>query len=152
MSFDTDADLREFFAGISTIAVVGCSDSTEKPAHYVPHYLQQQGFRVIPVNPLHAEVLGLPAFRSLLDIDVAVDVVNVFRPAAEAAGLARQAVAIGASAFWLQKEIVSAEAAEICRAAGIAVVMDRCLGVAHRDAHLGVGPPRPEGYQGETDH
>lgn len=140
MNLDTDDGVREFFASVSTIAVVGCSDVHGKPAFYVPHYLQERGFRVIPVNPFHSSVLGRPAYRSLVEVPDAVDVVDVFRPAAEAPDLARAAVAIGAKTFWLQKEIVSAEAEEICRAAHVDFVENRCLGTMHRDAHGGGGP------------
>jgi predicted CoA-binding protein len=117
--------LREF----ETIAVVGISRDPEKAAHSVPRALQKAGFRVIPVNP-HAEtLLDVPVFRSLADIDRAVDVVLVFRPSDEAADVARQAAAIGAKALWLQLGIRSEEARRIAESAGMLFVQDQCIAV-----------------------
>jgi hypothetical protein len=96
----------------------------------VPEQLHRFGFRIIPVNPNASGTLfGEPVRASLLDIDEAVDLVDVFRPAADAPEIARQAVAIGAGALWLQTDIVSAEARQIAEAAGIDYVEDHCTGV-----------------------
>ncbi|HEY8942806.1 MAG TPA: CoA-binding protein [Polyangiaceae bacterium] len=117
--------LREF----ETIAVVGISRDPEKAAHSVPRALQKAGFRVLPVNP-HAEtLLDVPVFRTLADIDRAVDVVLVFRPSDEAADVARQAAAIGAKALWLQLGIRSEEARRIAESAGMLFVQDQCIAV-----------------------
>jgi predicted CoA-binding protein len=110
--------------------VVGASRDPSKPGHSVPDQLHRAGFRVIPVNP-HASgsLFGEPVRASLLDIGEPVDLVDVFRPSAEAPEIARQAVAIGAGALWLQSDIVSGEARDIAEAAGIDYVEDRCTGV-----------------------
>jgi uncharacterized protein len=124
------ASPRDILARSRTIAVVGASRDPGKPGHGVPAELRRHGFRIIPVNP-HAPgtLFGEPVRPSLLDIDEPVDLVDVFRPAADAPEIARQAVAIGARALWLQSDIVSAEARSIAEAAGMDYVEDRCTGV-----------------------
>jgi uncharacterized protein len=125
-------ELRAIYADTATIAVVGASANPEKPAHTIPAYLREVGFRIVPVNPAAEEILGVTAYPRLEDVPVPVDVVEVFRPAAEAPEIARSAVAIGAKVLWLQEGIVSEEAAAIAREGGLRVVMDRCMGVTHR--------------------
>jgi predicted CoA-binding protein len=117
--------LREF----RTIAVVGLSRDPSKAAHAIPARLQRSGFRVIPVNPFITEVLGEKSYAALRDVPFSVEVVLVFRPAAQAADVARDAVAIGAKALWLQQGIVSTEARQIATEAGLLYVEDRCMGV-----------------------
>jgi uncharacterized protein len=112
-----------------TIAVVGLSRSIEKAAHSVPRALQAFGFRVIPVNPTAGTLLGEKAYKKLGDIREPVEVVLVFRPSQEAPEVARQAVAIGAKALWLQMGIASDEARGIAESAGLLYVEDRCIGV-----------------------
>ena len=134
---------RELLEGIRTIAVVGASDDPSKAAHAIPRLLVEAGYDVIPVNPNRDEVFGLPAYPRLADVPRHVDLVNVFRPAAFAPGIARESVAIGADAFWLQLDLRSPEARAICEDAGLAYVEDECLGVVVRV--LGVHPrPLPE--------
>jgi uncharacterized protein len=122
---------HDILARSRTIAVVGASRDPEKPGHGVPAQLQRFGFRIIPVNPNAAGsvLFGETVRASLLEIDEPVDIVDVFRPAADAPEIARQAVAIGAGALWLQTDIVSAEARRIAEAGGIDYVEDRCTGV-----------------------
>jgi predicted CoA-binding protein len=132
--------LRRIYAEARTIAVVGASADETKAAHQVPRYLQRQGYRILPVNPRGGELLGERAYRTLAEIDVPVDVVDVFRPAAEAPEIARQAVAIGAKVLWLQLGIASEEARRIGESAGLTVVMDRCMGATHAQLGLGPGP------------
>jgi predicted CoA-binding protein len=124
-----------------TIAVVGASADGAKEANRIPEYLQAQGYRIRPVNPRGGTILGEAVAVSLADVDEPVDVVDLFRPAAEAADIARQAVAIGAKVLWLQLDIVSEEARGIAEQAGLTVVMDRCIGAVHRE--LGLGPVTP---------
>ena len=112
-----------------TIAVVGLSADPTKAAHSVPAAMQAYGWDVIPVNPNAERVLGRKSYPRLADVPVAVEVVNVFRPSAEAPDIARQAVAIGAKAIWLQLGIVSAEARQIATDAGLLYVEDRCIAV-----------------------
>ena len=117
--------LREF----DTIAVVGASREPSKAAHDVPAQLQAAGFRIVPVNP-HAEtLLGQRVYRTLADIPFPVDVVLVFRPSQDAPEVARQAVAIGAKALWLQQGIASDEARSTAEAAGLQYVEDTCSAV-----------------------
>jgi uncharacterized protein len=123
-----------------TIAVVGASADPSKAAYRIPRYLQQQGYRIIPVNPRGGEILGEPVYSTLLDVHEPIDVVDVFRPAAEAPEVARQAAAIGASVLWLQLGILSDEARQIATDAGLQVVMDRCMGATHAALGLGAGP------------
>jgi uncharacterized protein len=139
-----DASLRQRLVGIfaetRTIAVVGASADPSKPAHAIPRYLQGQGYRIVPVNPRGGELLGEPVARSLAEVDGPVDVVEVFRPAQEAPRIAREAVKVGAKVLWLQLGIVSQEARQVAEAAGLTVVMDRCMGETHRQLALGPGP------------
>ena len=139
-----DASLRERLVGIfaetKTIAVVGASADPSKPAHTIPRYLQRQGYRILPVNPRGGELLGEPVARSLAEVDGPVDVVEVFRPAEEAPRIAREAVEVGAKVLWLQLGIVSQEARQVAEAAGLTVVMDRCMGETHGRLGLGPGP------------
>jgi predicted CoA-binding protein len=140
-----EASLREqllrIYTETRTIAVVGASADESKAAHQVPRYLQSQGYRIVPVNPRGGKIFGETAFRSLAEIDVPVDVVEVFRPAEEAPEIARQAIAIGAKVLWLQLGIVSEEARRLAESAGLTVVMNRCMGETHK--YLGLGPDDP---------
>ena len=132
--------LRRIYAETRTIAVVGASADASKAAHQVPRYLQHQGYRILPVNPRGGELFGEHVYHSLADIDIPVDVVEVFRPPQEAPEIARQAIAIGAKVLWLQLGIVSEEALQVAEAAGMTVVMDRCMGATHALLGLGPGP------------
>jgi uncharacterized protein len=133
-------ELLRIYNQSRTIAVVGASADASKPAHEVPAYLQSQGYRILPVNPRGGEIFGEHVFHSLTEIDVPVDVVEVFRPAQEAPEIARQAVTIGAKVLWLQLGIVSEEARQIAESAGLTVIMDRCMGATHAQLGLGPGP------------
>jgi predicted CoA-binding protein len=119
---------REILERSRTVAVVGASSDESKPANTVPAKLQRAGFNVIPVNPGGKEILGRSAVKSLSEIDEPVDVVEVFRPAEEAPEIAREAVAIGAKALWLQVDIRSDEARRIAEEGGLDYVEDRCMG------------------------
>jgi predicted CoA-binding protein len=134
-------ELREIYAGTKTIAVVGASNDESKAANEIPRYLQRQGFRIIPVNPRGGEILGERAYPSLTEVDVPVDVVDVFRPSEETPNIARDAVSIGAKVLWLQLGIESEEAARIANEGGLTTVMNMCMGATHR--RLGLGP-RPD--------
>src|SRR2546430_13608088 len=128
--------LLNIYAQTRTMAVIGASADASKAAHKIPRYLQSQGYRILPVNPRGGEFFGEGVFRALSEIDVPVDVVEVFRPAQEAPEIARQAVAIGAKVLWLQLGIVSEDARRIAEAAGLTVVMDRCMGAKIGRAHV----------------
>ena len=135
--------LLRIYAETKTIAVVGASADESKAAHQIPRYLQSQGYRIVPVNPRGGQLFGERVFRSLAEVDIPVDVVEVFRPAAEAPEIAQQAVAIGAKVLWLQLGIVSREARQIAESAGLMVVMNRCMGATHALLGLGPGPHAP---------
>ena len=122
-------NIRELLESTKTIAVVGCSTMPGKAAHDVPEEMQQVGFRVIPVHPTATEILGEKAYPRLADIPEPVDMVDVFRPAAECAGVAQQAVDIGAKSIWLQLGITSAEARDIAEKADVPYVENRCLSI-----------------------
>lgn len=121
---------REILDQAATIAVVGMSNNENKAAFAIPAGLQSSGFTVIPVNPNAEEILGEKAYPTLAEVPATVDIVNVFRPAAEAPAIAQQAVDIGAKALWLQKGLASPEAREIAEAGGLAYIEDLCIGVA----------------------
>ena len=122
----------EILAASRTIALVGASPNSARPSHGVMRYLLAQGYRVIPVRPHVREVLGQPCFSSLAEIDEPIDLVDVFRRAEHAPALAREAVAVGARAFWLQLGLVSPEARRIAADAGIDYVEDECTAIVHR--------------------
>lgn len=126
----------EILAGARVIAVVGASRDPGKAAYSVPVQMMRFGWTIVPVNPFVDEVFGVRTVASLAEVPGPVDLVNVFRPAAEAAGVVREAVAIGAPAVWLQLGIVSAEARGIAEAAGMEYVEDRCLAVERAVAEL----------------
>ncbi|WP_433129225.1 CoA-binding protein [Micromonospora sp. CA-240977] len=126
----------QILADSAVIAVVGASRDPLKAAHAVPLQMQQHGWRIIPVNPTVDELFGEPAYRSLADIPHPVDLVDVFRPAADAVQVVRDAAAIGAPAVWLQLGIVSDEARRIAEEAGMDYVEDRCLIVERAAAGL----------------
>jgi uncharacterized protein len=122
-----------------TITVVGASGDPAKAAHRVPALMQRHGWRIIPVNPRGGMLLGEPAYPTLAKIPEQAGLVDVFRPARQAAEVARQAVAAGATALWLQYGIVSAEARQIAESAGMLYVEDRCLAIEQR--RLGLSAP-----------
>ena len=114
-----------------TIAIVGLSRNELRASHFVGYYLKRHGYRVIPVNPRETEILGEPCFKSLLDVPVPVDIVDVFRTPDALPGIAREAVAIHAGTLWCQFGVINEEGARIAEAGGVMVVMDRCLKVEH---------------------
>jgi uncharacterized protein len=126
-----DADLEALLTDATTIAIVGASSNPDKDSHGIMRKLQKAGYRVIPVNPREPEILGETSYPSLLDVPERVDIVDVFRPAEEAPGIADDAVTIGAKALWLQTGIVSEEAAAKAEAGGLMTVMDACIGATH---------------------
>ncbi len=137
---DTDATVERILRTYATITVVGASNAPSKPAHYVPAHMRQHGWRIIPVNP-HADViLEARVYRTLADIPEPVGLVDVFRPSEATPDIARQAVAAGATALWLQLGITSDEARAIATDAGLLYVEDRCLIVEQR--RLGLDAPQ----------
>jgi predicted CoA-binding protein len=133
----TDDDALSDVLHLDSVAVVGCSTTAGKAAHEIPAYLQRQGYEIHPVNPYADTVLGQPAVDSLSDVDAAVDLVNVFRPSEEVAGiveetLARHDAAGDIEAIWLQLGITNDKALADAEAAGLTTVQDRCMKVEHQ--------------------
>lgn len=114
-----------------TIAIVGLSGNVLRASHFVGFYLQRHGYRVIPVNPREAEILGERSYGSLTEVPHKVDIVNVFRAPDALPGIAHQAVSIGAGCLWTQFNVINEEGARIAAQAGLTVVMDRCIKVEH---------------------
>src|SRR4051794_18657347 len=118
------ADIRDILERSTTVAVVGFSTNPAKTAHRIPAITKAAGYRVIPVHPSADEILGEKAYRRLADVPVPIDLVNVFRPSADAAAVVHEAIAVGAKAIWLQTGITSAEGRAAAEAAGIDYVED----------------------------
>lgn len=124
--------IAELLRTSKTIAVVGLSSSPFRPSYGVSEYMQRQGYRIIPVNPNETEVLGEKAYPTLEDIPFPIDIVDVFRRPEFVPAIAESAIRIQAKALWLQEGVIHPEAAAKARAAGLQVVMDRCILKDHR--------------------
>ena len=124
--------IPELLRKSKTIAVVGLSSNPMRPSFGVAEYLQREGYRIIPVNPQETEILGEKAYARLEDIPEHVDIVDVFRRPEFVPDIVDSAIKIGAGALWLQEDVVHEEGARRARAAGLAVVMDKCLLKEHR--------------------
>jgi uncharacterized protein len=114
-----------------TVAIVGLSRNELRASYFVGYYLRRHGYRVFPVNPRETEILGERSFKSLADVPVRLDIVNVFRAPDALPGIAREAVAVGAGNLWCQFTVINEEGARIAEAGGLSVVMDRCIKVEH---------------------
>lgn len=136
---DTDRTVEQILRRYDTITVVGASNAVHKAAHTVPEHMQRHGWRIIPVNPHESVILGEPVYRTLADVPEQLGLVDVFRPSDQTPDIARQAVAAGASALWLQLHLASAEARQIAHDAGLLYVENRCLLVERR--RLGISAP-----------
>ena len=128
---DDISSLRHILKECRTIAIIGLSAEWHRPSNFVGKYLQQHGYRVIPVNPRYAEVLGERSYAQLTDIPEPVDMVDVFRRTEDVLPFARQAVAIGARCLWQQIGVINTEADALASAAGLESVMDRCVKIEH---------------------
>lgn len=127
-----DDVVEQILRTYDTITVVGASANPAKAAHDVPDYMKSQGWLIIPVNPTATEIVGERVYPTLADVPEQVGLVDVFRPSADTPEIARQAVAAGASALWLQLGIRSDQAREIAESAGLLYVEDRCLIIEQR--------------------
>lgn len=126
-----DLPICDIIGRYRTIAIVGLSPKRERASHQVAHFLQGQGYRIIPVNPGQKEILGERCYPALTDIPETVEVVDVFRRADAIPPIAEEAIQIGARVFWMQLGIQNEPAAERLRTAGITVVMDRCIKIEY---------------------
>ena len=129
--FQDPRTIRKVYGYARTIAIVGLSPNRLRPSFFVGQYLQYRGYRVVPVNPTASEILGETSYPTLSAIPFPVAVVDVFRAPSAAPAIAEEAAAIGAKALWLQFGVISPEAAEQASAAGLDVVMDRCMKIEH---------------------
>ncbi len=130
----SDVELRSILGDAETIAVVGLSSNPFRDSFEVAEYLRSKGYRIVPVNPNETEVLGEKAYPSLLDVpkDVRIDVVDVFRRAADTPPVAKQAVHVGAKVLWLQDGIVNEDARRIAEDGGLTVIMGVCIRTTNR--------------------
>jgi hypothetical protein len=127
----SDEELRKFY-GLRNIVVVGMSNTEGKAANYVPKYMIDAGYNVIPVNPNSAEVMGRKSYQLTSQVGQSVDIVNVFRPSADVYNVVKDAVKKdGIKVIWMQEGIYSEEAEKLARAKGIEVVYNRCMMVEH---------------------
>ena len=132
MVVDSDEELRDILRQ-EVVAVVGCSTTRGKDAHEIPRYLQAQGYEIIPINPFADEILGERAYDSVQDVDASIDIVDIFRPSEEVAGIVDEVLAReDVDTIWMQRGIRDDEAADRGEHAGLRVVQDRCMKVEHR--------------------
>lgn len=127
-----NAEIPDLLRKSRVIAVVGISSKRSRPSYSVSEYMKQQGYRIIPVNPNETEVLGEKAYARLEDIPEHVDIVDIFRRSELVAPIVDSAIKIGASAVWMQEGVIDQAAAKKAKAAGLTVVVDRCILKEHR--------------------
>ena len=123
--------LRRILRSARTIAVVGLSAEWHRPSFFAAKYMQEHGYRIVPVNPRYPEILGERCHASLETIEEPVDIVDVFRKTEDVLPIARQAIAIGAKCLWQQIGVKNVEAARLAAEAGLDTVMDRCVKIEH---------------------
>mgnify|MGYP006283696073 FL=1 len=131
--------LKQVLQQHKTIAVVGLSADWFRPSYFAAKYMQEHGYRVIPVNPKYPDILGETCYPDLLSIPHPVDIVDVFRKPADTPAIAADAVKIGAKVLWLQLGVVNLEAQQLAMQAGLTVVMDRCVKIEHARLFGGLG-------------
>ena len=136
---DDSDKLRRLLRSSRTIAVVGLSAQWHRPSYFAAKYLQEHGYRVIPVNPTYPEILGEKSYKRLADIPERIDVVDCFRKSSEIAAIADEAIAIGAKVLWMQLGVESPEARRKAEAAGLEVVENRCMKIEHGRFFGGLG-------------
>ena len=126
-----DSEIRELFSSSKVIAVVGLSPKENRPSNMVARYLQENGYKIVPVNPAQSEILGNACYADLSAVPDKIDIVNIFRRSEDTFPIVEQAVASGAKAVWMQQGIVNEQAAEMARKNGIICIMDFCLKIEH---------------------
>ena len=139
MSADDSEKTRRILRTNKTIAVVGLSAQWHRPSYCAAKYMQEHGYRVIPVNPTYDTILGEKCFKSLRDIPEKVDIVDCFRKSSEIPAIAEDAIAIGARVLWMQLGVENAEARRKAEAAGLEVVENRCVKIEHGRFFGGLG-------------
>jgi len=132
MTIENDLELKHILETVKTVASVGVSSNPEKESHGIFRYLQEHGYRMIPVNPTALEILGEKAYPDLDSLPIKVEVVQVFRRPEDVPPVVEAAIRIGAQIVWMQEEVVNEQAAAQAEAAGLQVVMDRCMRKTHQ--------------------
>ena len=127
----TDEQIKKFYK-LKNIAVVGMSKNPEKAAHYVPKYLAERGYNIIPVNPTADEILSKKCYSELSDISESIDIVDVFRPSEQVMPVINEAIKLRPKVIWLQEGIHNVEAESLAKKAGIEVVFNRCMLAEHQ--------------------
>ncbi|MDE1764853.1 MAG: CoA-binding protein [Thaumarchaeota archaeon] len=127
----SDEQIKEIYR-LKNVAVVGMSKNPEKAAHYVPKYLAEKGYNIIPVNPTADEILGKKCYPSLATVPIKIDIVDVFRPSDQVRPVIEDAIKIKPSVVWLQEGIHNPEAESLAKKAGIDVVFNRCMLAEHQ--------------------
>lgn len=136
---DDSDKIRRILRDSRTLAVVGLSAQWHRPSYFAAKYMQDHGYRVIPVNPMYDEILGEKCYKSLRDIPGKVDVVDCFRKSSEIPALAEDAIAIGARVLWMQLGVTNAQARSRAEGAGLEVVENRCVKIEHGRFFGGLG-------------
>jgi predicted CoA-binding protein len=136
---DSNEKLRRILKSTRTIAVVGLSAQWHRPSYFAAKYLQDHGYRIIPVNPMYEEVLGEKCYGSLRDLPGPVDMVDCFRKSAEIPAIAQDAIALGARVLWMQLGVENAQARQRAEEAGLEVVENRCVKIEHGRFYGGLG-------------
>ena len=126
----TDEQIKKFYL-LKNIAVVGMSKNPEKAAHYVPKYLADRGYNIIPVNPTTNEIMGKKCYHKISEVNESIDIVNVFRPSDQVMPVVEEAIKKNPKVIWLQEGIHNQEAEELVRNVGIEVVFNRCMLAEH---------------------
>lgn len=129
----SDTEIRALLSQARTIAIVGMSDRPDRPSYSIAEFLQQKGYRILPVNPnLREPVLGERPYASLRDVTEHIDIVDIFRRSEYVPPIVEDAIAIGADVIWMQLGVINQAAAERAQAAGIKVLINRCIAIEHR--------------------
>jgi predicted CoA-binding protein len=133
---DSEAEITEILNTYRVVAVVGLSSDPHRPSYQVAQYLQEHGYRIVPVNPGCQEVLGEKCYAGLRDIPFAVEIVDIFRKVEAIPAIVDDAIALGAKVVWMQQGLEEPHAARKAKQAGLRVVMDRCLKIEHSQRRL----------------
>ena len=127
----SDDEIKQIFS-LKNVAVVGMSRHPEKAAHFVPKYLSEQGFNILPVNPMSSEILNKKCYSSVTEVDETIDIVDVFRPSDQVLPVVKEAIKMKPKVIWRQEGIHNQEAEELARKEGIKVVFNRCMLAEHQ--------------------
>jgi len=127
----SDDEIKQIFS-LKNVAVIGMSKHPEKAAHFVPKYLSEQGFNILPINPTSSEILNKKCYSSVTEVDESIDIVDVFRPSDQVLPVVKEAIKMKPKVIWLQEGIHNQEAEELARKEGIKVVFNRCMLAEHQ--------------------